>query len=166
MTVSVKIEGLAEMEAALAELGSPSTARRVGQRALIAAAAPMVQTIQALAPKDRMNLERSIKAQPSSFGRRDGRASVVIGIDSSVKPTVSRPTKSGTGTAIDLGVGGYSVMQEFGTVNMAANPYMRPGFDAEAEATIRRVGDTLGPEIEKSAARLAKRRAKAAAAGS
>lgn len=165
MSVSVKVEGLAELEKTLFELGSTSTARRVGQRALIEAAQPMVTAIKRFAPKDEMNLEESVKIQASNRNRNADTAEAVIGIDGSVKPAVARPRQRASskrqGAAIDLGVSGYGPMQEFGTVKMQANPFFRPGFQAEAAATIVRVGQTLGPEIEKSAARLAKKRARA-----
>lgn len=163
MTVTVKVDGQAELEKALFALGSTSTARRVGQRALMVAAEPMVEAIQRFAPKDKMNLDRSIKAQPSNRDRNRDTASVVIGIDGSVNPTVTMARQSNgkrKGPVIDLGVAGYSVMQEFGTPKMAANPFMRPGFDATAALVITRVGATLGSEIEKSAARLAKKQAR------
>ena len=161
MTVTVKVAGLADLEKALFALGSTSTARRVGQRALMVAAEPMVAAIQRFAPKDKMNLDRSVKAQPSNRDRSRDTATVVIGIDGSVKPTVTLARQGQgkrKGPVIDLGVAGYGVLQEFGTEKMAANPYFRPGFDATAELVITRVGLTLGPEIEKSAARLAKKR--------
>lgn len=188
----IKVEGLAELEKQLFQLGSTSTARRVGQRALLEAAKPMVERIKQLAPDDPKTagaLKESIKmttgkrvrlnrGQGSLRGEFDSEdlATVVIGIDGDVRPHEWRPRKRGIrqgknrvraqrsakkDEVLDVGVAGYSVMQEFGTEKMAANPFMRPGFDATAELVIRRVGQTLGPEIEKSAARLAKRQAKA-----
>lgn len=163
--MSIKVEGLAELEKALFQLGSPSTARRVGQRALLVAAEPMVAAIKALAPKDQMNLAEAVKAQPSNKNRRADLAEVVIGLDGSVKPTREvariRHSEKHQGPAIDLGVQGYGSMQEFGTQKMPAHPFFRPGFDQTAPEVIVRVGKTLGPEIEKSAARLARRQAKA-----
>jgi HK97 gp10 family phage protein len=161
MTATVKVAGLADLEKALFELGSPSTARRVGQRALMKASEPMVAAIKRFAPKEEGNLEQSIKAQPSSRNRDKDVAQVLIGIDASVQPRTVVPRKSGKGTYIDPGVAGVAVIQEFGDEKMQANPFARPGFEAEAAATIVRVGETLGPEIEASAARLARKRAKA-----
>ncbi|PKB19655.1 HK97 gp10 family phage protein [Novosphingobium kunmingense] len=165
MSGLVKVEGLADLEKLLFELGSPSTARRVGQRALLTAAEPMVEAIKGLAPKDEMNLAASVKAQASNRNRRNDVAEVVIGIDGSVKPTTTVPRQRAGGkrkdAVKDLGVSGYGPMQEFGTEKMAANPFFRPGFDATAETVIRRTGTTIGPEYEKAAARLAKRRARA-----
>lgn len=157
----IKVEGLAQLEQALFQLGSPSTARRVGQRALIVAAEPMVAAIAALAPKDRHKLDQSIKAQPSNRNRSRDTAEVVIGIDGGVDPAQTKTRKRGAGQYVDPGVSGYAVIQEFGDAKMAANPFMRPGFAATAEAVILRTGTTLGPEIEKSAARLARKQARA-----
>lgn len=158
---SIRVEGLAELEKALFDLGSTSTARRVGQRALVEGAAPMVAAIQALAPKDQGDLVQSIKIQPSTRNRSKDTAEAVIGIDSSVQPPVMVTRKRGKGTYRDPGVSGVAVLQEFGDSQMAANPFMRPGFDATAAGVIINIGRYLGPEIEKSAARLARRRAKA-----
>lgn len=160
----IKVEGLAELEKALFQLGSTATARRVGQRALLKAAEPMVAEIRQLAPRDEMNLAESVMAQPSNRNRRDDTAEVVIGIAGWIKPAVTLPrqkqSRSGRTVRIALGVAGYGPMQEFGTEKMQANPFFRPGFDATVEVVIRRLGTTLGPEIEKSAARLSAKRAK------
>lgn len=162
----IKVEGLADLEKALFQLGSTSTARRVGQRALMTASEPMVDAIKGYAPKDEMNLDQSVMAQPSNANRRDDLAEVVIGIDGSVKPTTSverkRQSSKRSGPVKDLGVTGYAPMQEFGTEKMQANPFFRPGFDATAEAVIRGVAVPLGAEIEKAAARQARRAAKRA----
>lgn len=55
-----------------------------------------------------------------------------------------------------------AITEEFGKYNQAANPYMRPAFDAQAVGTIDRVGEGLWPEIEKTAARRARKLARAA----
>lgn len=163
MSLTIKVEGLATLEQALFELGSTSTARRVGQRALMEAAEPMVARIKALAPDDPrtpLGLKQAIAAKPSNRNRSSDTAEVIIGMNWDIEPARDVPRKSGRGTYRDPGVGGNALIQEFGTTKRKAQPFMRPAFDAEAENTIRRVGQTLGPEIEKSAARLARRRAK------
>lgn len=154
----IKVEGLAQLEQALFQLGSTSTARRVGQRALLVAAEPMVDAIRALAPKDKGMLAESVKAQASTKNRSADTAEVVIGIDGSVQPPTVLTRKRGKGQYRDPGVMGVAVLQEFGDSKMAANPFLRPGFDATAEAVILRAGQTLGPEIEKAAARQARRK--------
>lgn len=156
--MSIRVEGLAQLEQALFQLGSTSTARRVGQRALLVAAEPMVTAIKAFAPRDKGMLAESVKAQASTKNRSADTAEVVIGIDQSVQPPVVLPRKRGKGQYRDPGVLGVSVLQEFGDSRMAANPFFRPGFAATAEQVILLTGRTLGPEIEKSAARMARRK--------
>lgn len=163
MSVTFKMDGLADLEKALFELGSTSTARRVGQRALMQGAVPMVQRARANAPDDprtALGLKEAVAAKPSNRNRSRDTAEVIIGIDWNIEPARDVPRKRRRGTYRDPGVGGNAVMQEFGTVKMKAQPFMRPAFDAEAENTIARVGEALAVEIQKSAARLAKRRAK------
>ena len=50
-----------------------------------------------------------------------------------------------------------AVPQEFGTVKMAAHPFMRPAWESTKHAMLDRVGDQLKIEIEKTAKRAAKR---------
>lgn len=55
-----------------------------------------------------------------------------------------------------------AITEEFGKFDQAPSPYMRPAFDAEAVGTIDRVGKGLWPEIEKTAARRARKLARQA----
>lgn len=164
MTFTIKVEGLAELDQALFELGDALQARNAGKRALMTGAAPMVAAIQRLAPKEQGFLAESVEAQPARRNRGD-LATVLIGINPAVKPTVTVPREEEgqrTGPVEDLGVAGVGPIQEFGTPKMAANPFFRPGFDAEAAATVGRVGDALRPEIEEAARRVERKTARLA----
>lgn len=55
----------------------------------------------------------------------------------------------------------YATHQEFGVIHHAANPYMRPAWDAGAMKALDYIKDNLRIEIDKAAARLAKKPAKA-----
>ncbi len=57
-----------------------------------------------------------------------------------------------------------AIQEEFGNSNQAPDPFMRPAFDAEAQGTIDRVASGLWPEIEKAAAKRARRIARKAGA--
>lgn len=57
-----------------------------------------------------------------------------------------------------------AITEEFGKYNQAASPFMRPAFDAQAIPTIDRVAKGLWPEINKTAARRARKLAKQAGA--
>lgn len=174
----IKVDGALDISRALDELGDPKMVRRLVRRVLKQAGQPMVDLARNLAPVDEGNLRESIKAEA---GKRDRRTpevtSLVFGIDSEVQPAVyyprqkprkakTRKFRSGRVPVIatmwrDPGVAGVAWIKEYGTPTKAAQPFMRPAFDQEGEATIQRFGKLAGPEIEKTAARAAKRRSKA-----
>jgi hypothetical protein len=162
--VSIKVEGLAQVQASLRELGEPRVIRPLLRRLLRLAAGPMLAAAIARVRVDKGNLKRSLKMAAAKGEKLDSPSfGIVIGIDSNEDPptTVVRKTKSNGGkggTYRDPGVAGVAVIEEFGRPGEAANPFMRPAYDTEGEPTIRRFGGLAGPEIEKTAARLARKR--------
>lgn len=166
--MKIEVSGLTDLQAALRELGDPKAVRTALRAALRKAARPMVDAIQAKVPVDQGDLKRSIKMAAAKREKPDAEFGIVIGIDANEQPAeyIIRRTNSGGsrkgagkgGYYRDPNVAGHGPMTEFGTPQKAAQPFMRPGFDAEGEATIRRFAEVAGPEIERVAARLAKKR--------
>jgi hypothetical protein len=66
-----------------------------------------------------------------------------------------------------VGAGGLAqaTQMEFGNVKDAPQPFMRPAWDAESRATLDRLAALMWAEIEKTAARQARRAARQAAKG-
>ncbi len=175
MTISIKIDGALDIKRALEELGDPKIVRRLVRRVLKQAGQPMVELARSLAPVDEGNLKESIKVEA---GKRDRRTpdvtSLILGIDAEVQPAVYYPRQKPRKTATrkfrsgrvpiiatmwrDPGVAGVAWIKEFGTPTKKAQPFMRTAYDREGSATIERFGQLAGPEIEKTAARLAKKR--------
>jgi HK97 gp10 family phage protein len=58
---------------------------------------------------------------------------------------------------IRSGAAPHAHMVEFGTSKMAARPFLRPALDTNKDKVIRVTGNSLGPAIEKEAARLRRR---------
>lgn len=160
--MKIEVEGGLEIAAALKELGDPRAIRTTLRRALRDAAQPMLEAAKGKVPVDKGDLKRSIKMAAAKGEKLDGDSfGVVIGIDSNEQPArqVVRKTRSGkSATYRDPGVAGVSVIDEFGRPGQAATPFIRPAFDQEGEATIRRFNDQALATIEKTAARLAKKR--------
>lgn len=164
MTISVKFENAKEIERMLAELGDQKAMRRAIRAALRQAGAPMMERAISLVPVDQGDLKRSIKMATAKRyrGQDQDQFGVVIGIDANEQPAkeVPRKTKSGRGkrgTYRDPGVAGVGPITEFGRPGKSARPFMRPAFDFEGEATIRRFGEVAGAAIEKEAAKLARK---------
>lgn len=158
--MKIEVSGAAELQAALRELGDPRAVRTALRAALRAAARPMLAKIIDRVPVDQGDYRRAVKMAAAKRERPDSpQFGIVIGVDANEQPARNVVRKGGRGgTYRDPGVAGVAVMNEFGTPSAKAQPAFRPGFDEEAEPTIRRFGDVAGPEIERVAARLAKKR--------
>lgn len=156
--MTIKVEGLKELDRALSEMKT-ATARGVVRRTMMKALQPMADEASRLAPDDpRTNgqdLHRSIKVGDAlkagrsmltkGFGFKDGQVTVWMG-----------PTREGYPQAI---------MQEFGTVNQPAQPYMRPAWDGGKDALLDGLAKGMAAEITKTAERAARKAARHLAEG-
>ncbi len=181
MRLSVKTEGFAELDAALGEF-KKATARNIMRRALIAAAQPMVDMASRLAPDDPVtgppDLHTSIKASSkikNTVGNKEFSA-VLSGGGSIGEARAAladaRRAANGEGSFAEAYVGPVlsskrnaikAIVQEFGSVNQAAQPYMRPAWEATQGAVLEGIKSALKSEIDKATARAAARALKLAA---
>lgn len=150
----MSVEGGRAAQAALRELGDWKFIRRAAMSALRAGALPIRDKAKVLAPKDQLDLESAIKARAGRM--RNDILWFEIGVDPAAQPAQMVVRKSGSGTYRDPGVAGVAPMQEFGTPDMPANPFMLPAWDSEKADTPGRIIAALGPAIEKQAAKIAR----------
>ncbi len=142
--VKLTLTGDKDLERALGELPK-ATARNTLRRVLKKAALPVQSAWQARAPKLTGTLERSIVVgtkltrRQARDAKRDGKHFAEIHV----------------GTSDPAGV-----PQEFGTFKEPAQPSGRPAWEATKAEALATIGRELGTEIEKSAARLARKAAK------
>jgi HK97 gp10 family phage protein len=155
MTDTVKLTGFKELDKALEKL-TKAAGKGVLRRALKKAAQPVADVASRLAPDDPSttseDLHREIFVSPKLSNRdkaqhrkmfRDDKASVEMFIGPSVKAYPQ------------------ALMQEFGTSRHGAQPYMRPAWDAGKDKVLDDIGGELWSEIDKAAARAARKAAKA-----
>lgn len=139
--MTVKIEGLAALDRALGELPK-TTGKAVLRRTAREALKPFLERVQALAPRvtGALQLSYSIGARltrrQARMVRREGKSSIEMYAGSNDP-------------------GGVSV--EFGTVDTAAQPHARPAWEATQDEVLASIKEKLWAEIQKSAARLAKK---------
>lgn len=177
--VSIRVEGLKELDAALGEL-SKGAARGVLHRTLIKAGEPMRAAAERNAPKDEGNLAKSIKlssridnragkkefaAVMRSGGTRAQAAEALRdarraqGVGESFAEVFMGPAKSGKRNSIK------AMVQEFGSVKQQPQPYMRPAFDAEANNVLNGIKSILTIEVGRATKRAQARAMKKAAKG-
>ena len=151
MKLGVKIEGLAGLEQALVELeqlsGRTTAGKNAVQRGMKKALARVEARAKQLVPVDEGKLrDRIVTKKQRAVRGAGGRYLRESGIEMLTGPTGRQ-------------AGGIGAFQEFGTVNMPANPFMRPAADAEGEAVLAEVADVLRDEIDRTTARARKRAA-------
>lgn len=181
MKTTVKVEGLRELDAALGELPK-ATARNTLLRVLRKAGKPIADRASELAPDDPAtgapDLHTSIKVSASLKNKVGSREfAEVMSAGGSKAEAVSalraaRRAAAGQGSFAEVYVGPESsskknaikaIVQEFGSVKQAPQPYMRPAWAEHQNTVLEIVKRDLGDEIEKAAKRLARRAAKKAA---
>jgi HK97 gp10 family phage protein len=143
--VTVRIEGLKELEAALTELPT-ANAKAVLRRTLKEAGEPVARAARSLAPKDHGDLAESIDVSPKLSGRQ------------------SKLHKKEAAVEMFIGAGpsaAHAHLQEFGTgPGHVAQPFMRPAWDQNKAKVLDTIANMTWIEIEKTAKRLAKRAAR------
>jgi HK97 gp10 family phage protein len=171
-TATFDVVGLKEFEASLAELGK-ATARNVMNRALTESAAPIQEIAEAKAPKRSGNLAGKIVVSARSTSTAGKKA-----FSQAMRGGASRVAAGQAARAANKGARGrdtfsqvfvgpstdawYGIFSEFGTVNHAAQPFMRPAFDEGAPKSLDRLTADLASEIDKAAQRAARKSARLA----
>lgn len=152
--VTVRIDGLREIDAALGELGK-ATGRNVMRRVAVKRLEPMAEHARQLAPDD-----------PATGGRDLKRS---IAVSTKLKKGNRKKSEveahmgpSGVGTR---GAPPQGVWQEFGTNKHGPQPFMRPAWSQGKDALLDGIAADFWTEIEKAAARKARKAARLAARG-
>lgn len=170
--VTVKVEGLRELEKALKELPR-ATAKNVMVRALKAAAEPMVDMAAQDAPvltgrlRDSIAVSSKRPKDDKGAGAKAFGAAMAAGASAGQARQAARAANRGVGGLVEVFIGPgrnpQAIAQEFGTSRHPPQPYMRPAWDANKAGILETLKDLTWAEIEKAAKRLAKKQARAAA---
>jgi HK97 gp10 family phage protein len=155
----IQVQGLRELERRLTELG-PKIARKIGNKATAKGAAVIRDEARARARFTRGYSTGYIKDNIIQFRptrrRRELENEIHIGVrlrgsrkKRLAQRTVSRMRR---GRKVNAYPGYYWFMLEFGTRNMAAQPFLRPAFESRAGAALAKTIETLRANLDKAAA--------------
>lgn len=156
-TVTVKVEGMSEVKAALEQLPK-ATQKNVLLRVLKKRAQPIADAMQAKAPDD-----------PDTHGN-DLRSSIGVGTKLSPRQRAGhRKEFKNDKAAAEVFVGAGPLPQahltEFGYEDVPPNPWARPAWDANKGALLPGIAEDLWREIEAAAQRAARKAARQLARG-
>lgn len=149
----VKIEGLKELQKALAELPR-QTAKNTGIRTLKKGAKPIDDAASANAPEMTGKLETSVTTGTKlTRGQQVGGARLQS--DGGFRSASKNYVEVHVGTSLSRGL-----FTEFGTYKDPPQMWFTRAFESTQDQALRIITTELAVEIDKSAKRLAKKRAK------
>lgn len=161
MKTSIKVEGLKELEAALAELPK-STGKNVMRRVARKALEPVIAAAKPYAPWGKGKLRKSLavstklsKRQASlarGQDRAEGKASITVYAGATALPH-AHLMEFGTKNRVQKSTGR-------STGSVKPRPFMRPAWDAKKDEVLKIFRTDMWKEIEAAAQRLAKKQAK------
>jgi HK97 gp10 family phage protein len=146
MSETVTIEGLAELKDALRQLPD-ATAKNVLRRVGKARLQPLADEMEKNAPRLTGKLAASVTVG-TKLSRRQRALATKFGSDDVELYAGPGPLRQAT-------------MQEFGTREIAAKPFVRPVWDTQKNELLDGIAADLWKEVDKAAARLARKAARA-----
>jgi HK97 gp10 family phage protein len=162
---TVQLEGLKELDAALAELPK-ATAKNTIRRALIAAAQPIADEATQLIRVQRVKPQIAVSKIQFSSGDAGKRAFAealsrgATRLEAGAAAHEANAADSGEGAGITSGVLGVGPTKrafygfEFGTIHQAPAPFMRPAWDAHKLEAMELIKSELKEQIEKARVRI------------
>lgn len=129
MNVDFQVNGLSELDDALAEL-TLSAQKKTLEGALMKAALPIMKDAKKRAPKDEGDLRKAI-------GRQRIKKADLPSVTVKVKRSRKNPYPF------------YWHFIEYGTSRMAATPFLRPAFEQNVELAIQLFSEELTKRIDK-----------------
>lgn len=151
MGVSIKLEGIGEVDKALRaleiEFGDKMAQSKVLVPAVREALKPVLAQAKANAPKDSGDLEKSLIIEARRPTRRDRRSKYVTQSDTVIAAVT---TASGKKLAkMGIKSDARAIAQEFGTAHNPAQPYLRTALESNAQTTVNNLAGILARRIEK-----------------
>jgi HK97 gp10 family phage protein len=167
MATKVRVDGLRELERALAELPK-ATGKNVLRRVLLKRGQPVADAMRAMAPVDDGHLKKSITVsttRPVGHKSEAARAFATAGGGAAGRAAAKAAGSGPVEVFVGPGRHPQAIFQEFGTINHGPQPFARPGWDQTKNGVLEGLKDDLWAEVKKAADRLAKKQARLAAKG-
>lgn len=146
--MTLRVEGLKELDQALAQLKT-ATAKRLTTKVLKDAGRPIAADASSRASVRTGTLQASfgvgtqLTRRQSKMNRKESDVEVYVGSGRSKKVRAAGPVQA--------------ITEEFGTVDTVAHPSLRPAWDAGQMKALKDIKAGLAENIDKAAKRAAKR---------
>jgi HK97 gp10 family phage protein len=155
---TLSLQGVAQLDKVLQEMAK-TTAKRTARKAMSQALDPVLQAARDLAPvgptgrlRDGVNVSHKLNKSQAGEAPREGKDVLHMYVGSN----------SPHAHLVEFGTGPRHHKSGKYVGSMPPNPWMRPAWDGNRQAVLDGLAAALRAEIEKTLARIAKRKANAA----
>ena len=151
MSVSIKLEGVGNVQAVFRELADEIGDKKANSKILIPAVReamkPVLAKAIAEAPEDTGGLKRSLQVEARRPNRKDKRSKYIANTDTviSLVTTASGKKLAKLGIKSDA----RAIAQEFGTARNPKHSYLRVALESESQNTVNNLAGILARRIDK-----------------
>jgi HK97 gp10 family phage protein len=151
MSVSIKLEGVGNVQAVFRELADEIGDKKANSKILIPAVReamkPVLAKAIAEAPEDTGGLKRSLQVEARRPNRKDKRSKYIANTDTviSLVTTASGKKLAKLGIKSDA----RAMAQEFGTARNPKHSYLRVALESESQNTVNTLAGILARRIDK-----------------
>ena len=151
MSVSIKLEGIGNVQAVFQELADEIGDKKANSKILIPAVReamkPVLAKARTDAPVDTGGLKRSLQVEARRPNRKDKRSKYIADTDTVISLVTTAPGKK----LAKLGIksDARAMAQEFGTARNPAHPYLRVALESQSTSVVNNLAEILARRIDK-----------------
>ena len=151
MSVSIKLEGVGNVQAVFRELADEIGDKKANSKILIPAVReamkPVLAKARTDAPVDTGGLKRSLQVEARRPNRKDKRSKYIANTDTVISLVTTAPGKK----LAKLGIksDARAIAQEFGTARNPAHPYLRVALESQSTSVVNNLAGILARRIDK-----------------
>lgn len=151
MSVSIKLEGVGNVERIFRELADEIGDKKANSKILVPAVReamkPVLAQARADAPEDTGGLKRSLQVEARRPTRKDKRSKYISSTDTVISLVTTAPGKKLAKMGINSDA--RAIAQEFGTARHPAQPYLRMALESQSQSVIQNLSQILARRIDK-----------------
>ena len=151
MSVSIKLEGIGNVQAAFQELADEIGYKKANSKILIPAVReamkPVLAQARLNAPEDTGGLKRSLQVEARRPTRKDKNSKYISGTDTVISLVTTAPGKKLAKMGINSDA--RAVAQEFGSARNPAHPYLRTALESQSQKVVDNLAQILARRIDK-----------------
>ena len=151
MSVSIKLEGIGNVQSAFRELADEIGDKKANSKILIPAVResmkPVLAQARLNAPEDTGGLKRSLQVEARRPTRKDKNSKYISGTDTVISLVTTAPGKKLAKMGINSDA--RAVAQEFGSARNPAHPYLRTALESQSQKVVDNLAQILARRIDK-----------------